>query len=170
MAGGVAPGGHADVSHLLRSRGLRATHARLLVMGAMRELDHPTIEALHRASEPEGVVLTTVYRTLETLERVGLVWAVHVPGIGRTYHLGTQHPHAHLLCGECGLLEDLAALPGSALAACGVPAEFAVDHVQLTVIGRCARCLDSPGGRTEGDLGLLAHELQEDDTSGHART
>ncbi len=110
-----------------------------------------------------------MYHTLEALERAGLVWAVHVPGVGRTYHLGTQDRHAHLLCRVCGRLEDLAGLSGAALADCGVPADFGVDHVQLTVIGRCAGCRRAQAGGSEGDLGLLAHELQEDHTSLRAR-
>jgi Fur family ferric uptake transcriptional regulator len=129
----------------LREHGLRATEARVRVMSAIRDLEHPTVEALHRATSPHGIVLTTVYRTLETLEAGGLVWAVHVPGTGRTYHLGTSHPHAHLLCRQCGRLDDLHALPGGALDACGVPGDFAVEHVQLTVIGRCASCRAAAG-------------------------
>jgi Fur family ferric uptake transcriptional regulator len=124
----------------LREHGLRATEARLLLLAAMADLEHPTVDALHRATASHGVALTTVYRTLDTLEAAGLVWAVHVPGLGRTYHLDSRHPHAHLLCRTCGRLDDLEALPADALQACGVPGAFAVDHVQLTVIGRCATC------------------------------
>ncbi len=132
----AAPSFRAD----LRARDLRATEARVLLLEAIRDLDHPTVDALHHATEPHGIALTTVYRTLETLERAGLIWAVHVPGTGRTYHLGSHHPHAHLLCERCGHLEDLRALPDDTLAACGVPADFAVRHVQLTVTGLCPSC------------------------------
>lgn len=129
----------------LREHALRVTSARLLVMAAIRDLEHPTVEALHHATAPAGIVLTTVYRTLETLERAGLVWAVHVPGTGRTYHLGSEHPHAHLLCRSCGRLDDLDAVPADALT--GVPGDFAVEHVQLTVIGLCPACrAQAPGG------------------------
>lgn len=111
-----------------------------MLLEAIEHLDHPTVEALHIATQAQGIALTTVYRTLETLERAGLVWAVHVPGTGRTYHLGSHRPHAHLLCSRCGRLTDLSGLPEEALAGCGVPTDFAVEHVQLTVIGRCASC------------------------------
>ncbi len=135
-----APAGGLDARAALRARGLRATEARVLLLDAIRDLDHPTVEALHLATRDRGIALTTVYRTLETLERAGLVWAVHVPGTGRTYHLGTHAPHAHLLCRECGRLEDLEPIPEDALADRGVPDDFEVEHVQLTVIGRCADC------------------------------
>lgn len=130
----------AEVRAELRARGLRATDARVLLIQAIREIDHPTVEALFHATESHGIALTTVYRTLETLERAHLVWAVDVPGTGRTYHLGSHRPHAHLLCSSCGRLEDLAGVPAETLAACGVPDTFTVRHVQLTVIGLCADC------------------------------
>lgn len=131
---GAPPGSATDA---LRARGLRATSARIRLLRAVETLDHPTVESLHGATAADGTALTTVYRTLEALERAGLVWAVHVPGAGRTYHLGSHHPHAHLLCRECGRLEDLDPLPAEMLAARGVPPDFTVEHVQLTVIGRC---------------------------------
>lgn len=132
--------GGPDPRAALRARGLRATEARVLLLDAIRDLDHPTVDALHSATRDHGIALTTVYRTLETLERAGLVWAVHVPGTGRTYHPGTHAPHAHLLCRECGRLEDLEPIPEDALADRGVPDDFEVEHVQLTVIGRCSTC------------------------------
>lgn len=128
----------------LRGSGLRVTDARVRLLEAVRDLDHPTVDALHARTAPAGIVLTTVYRTLETLEEAGLVWAVHVPGTGRTYHLGGRAPHAHLLCRVCGALDDLGPLPDDALADGGVPDGFRVEDVQLTVIGVCAACLDRP--------------------------
>lgn len=142
----------------LRAHGLRATRARLLVMAALDELEHPTVDALHRRTASDGVVLTTVYRTLETLEKAGLVWAVHVPGTGRTYHLGTHRPHAHLLCRGCGRLDDLPVLPGTVLVACGVPDDFSAEHVQLTVVGRCARCASSPPGPEQASASASASD------------
>ena len=142
---GMSRAGHTGsaaphTSEILRARGLRATRARLLIMSALREVEHPTVEALHQATAADGIALTTVYRTLESLEDAGLVWAVYVPGVGRTYHLGNQAPHAHLMCRVCGRLADLDAVPADASTAWGVPADFTVEHVQLTVIGRCRRC------------------------------
>ena len=97
-----------DPRALLRAHGLRATAPRLRLLGVMAERDHLTAEALHREMADDGVALTTVYRTLESLEQAGLVWATQVPDVGRTYHLGTHPPHAHLYCRVCGSLWDLA--------------------------------------------------------------
>ncbi|MCV2392982.1 transcriptional repressor [Actinotalea sp. M2MS4P-6] len=126
----------------LRSHGLRATAPRLRLLAAMGGRDHLTAEALHRLVDADGgdsIALTTVYRTLESLEQAGLVWATQVPGVGRSYHLGTHPPHAHLYCRVCGTITDLPGPTDDAWRA-GVPEGFEVEHVQLTVEGRCAEC------------------------------
>jgi len=128
-----------DPRALLRAHGLRATAPRLRLLGVMAERDHLTAEALHREMVDDGVALTTVYRTLESLEQAGLVWATQVPDVGRTYHLGTHPPHAHLYCRVCGSLWDLAG-PSAEVWAAQVPDGFDVEHVQVTVVGRCAAC------------------------------
>ena len=128
-----------DPRALLRAHGLRATAPRLRLLGVMAERDHLTAEALHREMADDGVALTTVYRTLESLEQAGLVWATQVPDVGRTYHLGTHPPHAHLYCRVCGSLWDLAG-PSAEVWAAQVPDGFDVEHVQVTVVGRCAAC------------------------------
>ena len=163
MPGGPATGHRHGHTHdltgapvaALRSHGLRATEPRLRVLAAMGGRDHLTAEALHRLVESDGgraIALTTVYRTLESLERAGLVWATHVPEVGRTYHQGDHPPHAHLRCRVCGELSDLPRADAG-LWAGPVPTGFVVEHVQVTVTGVCARCgpprrsADRPSGR-----------------------
>ena len=85
--GGHGPDGHPpggsgagpDPAGFLRAHGLRATGPRLRVLAALgscEPADHPTADALRRAVG-DGIALTTVYRTLETFEHAGLVWATH---------------------------------------------------------------------------------------------
>lgn len=127
---------------VLRSHGLRATEPRLRLLAALAAGDHLTAESLHRRLADDGIALTTVYRTLESLEQAGLVWATQVPDVGRTYHLGTHARHAHLYCRVCGTLTDV---PGEA-PAWTVPDGFEVDDVQVTILGRCATCRAAAGG------------------------
>ena len=117
------------------------TGPRLRLLAALAATDHLTAEGLHRATADDGIALTTVYRTLESLEQAGLVWATQVPGLGRTYHLGSQPPHAHLVCRVCGRLQDLEGLPDTVWRSQGVPGDFDVEHVLVTVVGRCAACV-----------------------------
>ncbi len=140
-ATGPAHAHPADHRELLHEHGLRATEPRLRVLAVLSESDHLTAEALHQLLEAAGdtVALTTVYRTLESLEKAGLVWATHVPEVGRTFHLGSHLPHGHLYCRVCGSLTDLAGSLGAAQEP-DVPDGFVVERIELTVVGRCASC------------------------------
>jgi Fur family ferric uptake transcriptional regulator len=53
-----------------------------------------------------GVSAATVYRTLERLERLGVLTHIHLEsGIG--YHRVDEAPHAHLTCTACGVQIEL---------------------------------------------------------------
>src|SRR4051794_38019017 len=93
----------------LRERGLRVTPQRLLIHGALRELDrHVTAEeVLVKVSERlPNASLPTVYSTLELFERLGMVRRVPAGG-GATLYDPRPEPHQHLACRRCGRVEDL---------------------------------------------------------------
>ena len=49
-----------------------------------------------------AVNLSTVYRTLEVLEELGLVRHAHLSDRAPTYHsVGSGHEHFHLVCRNC---------------------------------------------------------------------
>ena len=49
-----------------------------------------------------GVNITTVYRTLELLEELGLVTHTHLSHGSPTYHAAGEDQHVHLVCRSCG--------------------------------------------------------------------
>lgn len=85
--------------------------------------------------------LTTVYRTLEILVRLGYVQRVHCEDGCRSY-VTKARPHGHhLLCSYCGETReftdcDLEPLAGSLQAKTGYEIE---QHI-LQMIGRCPAC------------------------------
>jgi Fur family transcriptional regulator, ferric uptake regulator len=95
----------------LRDQGLPMTHQREAVASVMfGSSEHMSVEQLEAALRDRGerIGKATVYRTLEMLVRSGLV-AEHDFGEGfkRYEHLWGQQPsHGHLVCSECGRLEE----------------------------------------------------------------
>lgn len=127
----------------LRSRGGRVTRAREALIDALLEAEsHVTAEDLAesvQARRPE-VHRSTIYRTLDALERAGIVDHVHL-GHGRAvYHL-SDDPHQHLVCETCGhvvevpdkLFDDLA---GTLRKRYG----FTIRPNHFAVLGRCRAC------------------------------
>jgi len=131
----------------LRSQGYRLTPQRQLVLEAVEELGHSTPEDVlkHVQERASGVNASTVYRTLDVLERTGLVKHTHLGHGAATYHVATMPAHVHLVCRVCGGVQEVE--PSAVATLVSVLDEqrgFETDVNHLTVFGRCAVC------RTEG--------------------
>lgn len=131
------------VLEMIRAAGGRATTSRRMLLEVLFEdAGHRTAEALGnevRNHAPE-VHMSTVYRNLEELERIGVVTHAHIGHGAVTYQLASR-AHPHLICERCGvrihapdeLFQDLTR---SAKRSFG----FQVDLRHLAISGLCARC------------------------------
>lgn len=135
----------ADVRRRLRSRGLRWTPQRGALLEVLAGIDgHVTGAELverSRAIDPKTTP-STVYRTLDVLEDLGLVSHSHGLEGRQEFHVNPTANHGHLVCSGCGTGWELAADEVRALVD-GLRERrgfvVAVDH--LTVEGRCAACV-----------------------------
>ncbi len=107
-------------------------------MAAVSQLVHATPDQVAEAV-PE-VDLTTVYRTLEVLEQIGMLAHTHLGHGAPSYRLAGDD-HVHVVCHTCsavvnapaGLADELSA---RLLAERG----FVLDRSHFTVFGTCADC------------------------------
>ena len=99
----------ADWEHRLRDHGFRITPQRQLVLEAVEHLRHGTPEEIlvEVQRTATGVNLSTIYRTLEVLEDVGLVTHAHIGHGPPTYHAVDEHVHIHLVCDRCGAVQSV---------------------------------------------------------------
>lgn len=127
----------------LRARGLRLTPQRQLVLEAVVGLGHATpddiLEQVRRTAA--GVNISTIYRTLELLEELGLVTHTHLGHGAPSYHAADDADHLHLVCRECGGIEEmppdvLDAVVGRIATEHG----FAVDVGHFAIFGTCSGC------------------------------
>ena len=133
---------------MLRSRGLRLTAPRQLVLEAVYRLRHATPDQIHAevAGKAAGVNITTVYRTLELLEELELITHAHLSHGAPTYHAVDEHQHAHLVCRGCGSVTELPSpvldqLAGELLDSRG----FRLDIGHVALFGLCGECGTSKG-------------------------
>ncbi len=127
----------------LRQRGYRLTPQRQLVLEAVDALEHATpddilCEVRRTAS---GINISTVYRTLELLEELGLVSHAHLGHGAPTYHLADRHDHIHLVCRDCTTvieadLDVAADFTEKLRATFG----FETDLKHFAIFGRCRTC------------------------------
>jgi Fur family ferric uptake transcriptional regulator len=127
----------------LRARGYRLTPQRQLVLEAVSSLGHATpddiVTAVRRTAS--GVNISTVYRTLELLEELGLVTHTHLGHGPPTYHAATDDDHVHLVCRVCGkVTETSPGLVDGVVRELQATEGFRADVGHLAIFGTCAAC------------------------------
>jgi Fur family ferric uptake transcriptional regulator len=129
----------------MRERGLRWTPQRRAIIEVLAEArDHVTAADLVdrcRSLDPTTVP-STVYRTLDVLEELGLVRHGHGTDGREEFHVGPAvAQHAHLYCSVCGGRWELTDERADAvLAAFRAADDFEADLSHMTVVGRCGAC------------------------------
>ncbi len=137
-------------SQALRESGLRLTHQRLEVVREIARSEvHPDTETVYRRvrTRVPTISLDTVYRTLATLEGLGLVARVDAtPGPAR--YDANLHQHHHFVCVRCGLIRDVYHPPFDGLEAPDLAGELGkVESVRVQMRGLCKECQGSEGER-----------------------
>jgi len=133
----------SSLAEVLRKRGLRLTAQRQLVLEAVYGLGHATPDQVHAkvAETAAGVNITTVYRTLELLEELGLVTHAHLSHGAMTYHPVIGEQHVHLVCRNCHAIEEVPATMLNVLAAKIEETNgFLVDLGHVALFGLCTQC------------------------------
>jgi Fur family ferric uptake transcriptional regulator len=134
----------ATVRERLRERGLRWTPQRRTLIEVLSRTDgHVTgSELIDRCRDLDPTTIpSTVYRTLDVLEELGLVSHSHSADGREEFHVMPSDVHGHLHCIGCGETweidaEEAASLVGAVAAA----RRFRVDLSHLSIAGRCATC------------------------------
>lgn len=98
------------LSEALRTRGYRSTVQRDVILEAVESIDgHISIDELYQRvhSRFPQVNLSTIYRTMELLEEVGLVRHAHFHDGVTKWHRADEVVHQHLVCERCRSETDL---------------------------------------------------------------
>ncbi len=128
----------------LRARGLRWTPQRRVLIEVLSRSDgHVTGAELVercRALDP-GTIPSTVYRTLDVLEDLGLLRHSHAADGREEFHVLPEAVHGHLHCAVCGTTWEIPAEEAAALVSSLERRRgFAVDVTHLSISGQCATC------------------------------
>ena len=133
-----------DIAGRLSKQGYRLTPQRMMILSAIESSDdHISAEEIHTqiVEKYPNVNISTVYRTLDLLQKLGLVTATDLGGGRVRYHPVEKGHHHHLVCRDCGAVIDLdesllASLKDALLREHG----FIADLKHLAIMGRCVNC------------------------------
>jgi Fur family transcriptional regulator, ferric uptake regulator len=133
-----------SVGDRLRARGLRWTPQRRTVIEVLAGADgHVTgSELLERCRERQpSTIASTVYRTLDVLEEIGVVRHGHDANGREEFHVLPAHQHGHLHCVACGATHEIGLGQAEAIAGAFRDVDgFEVDIGHVTLVGRCGEC------------------------------
>jgi Fur family ferric uptake transcriptional regulator len=141
----------------MQSRGLRMTWQRRVLAELLDEasehLDAEKIYQFARHKDPR-IHRATVYRTLNTLKKLGLIDELdlmHYSGDRHFYEVRPSVFHIHLVCMKCGTVEE----PGGEFwedlkSRVQRETKFHAEAVRLEMGGVCVRCQSKRSTGTNG--------------------
>jgi Fur family ferric uptake transcriptional regulator len=136
-----------EVRERLHDRGLRWTPQRRLLVGVLAQTNgHITgAELVERCRErdPETTP-STVYRTLDVLEDIGLIQHAHGLDGREEFHVRPAREHGHMHCSVCGNAWEIGAADVTGLVKDFERTRgFTIDLGHLSVIGVCRDCREA---------------------------
>jgi Fur family ferric uptake transcriptional regulator len=131
----------------LRARGLRWTPQRATLLAVLADIDgHVTGSQLvdRCRAVVAGTTPSTVYRTLDVLEELGVICHSHGIDGREEFHVAPALNHGHLACRVCGESVDLTTGEAAPfLDRLRLDKGFQPDLDHLTVVGRCRKCSEA---------------------------
>ncbi len=127
--------------------GMRTTNQRALILEVIRRgqghLDADEVYRRARKKQPR-LSLSTVYRTLQTLKKLGLVEEVHFDEAHHHYEIKPSTEHHHLVCLECGqVIEFQYPLARLVKRNFTEAKDFEITGSELRMTGYCPTCRES---------------------------
>jgi len=128
----------------LKERNHRLTPQRLAVLKILAAgEEHPSIERIYEQIRPDFPMtsLATVYKTVTLFKEMDEVLELGFNNGGNRYDGSKPYPHPHLICTQCGAIEDL-----EVDALRGIPHQVAQDtgyrivSHRLDFFGICPKC------------------------------
>ena len=134
--------GHADQNAVLRTHHLRVTKPRQALLAFFAKQASPVLATQIESALP-SIDRATIYRTLDHFVTAGILKTVQLGGATR-YEQKDEHDHHHIVCTNCGYIEDvsLCAMTSLLPALQKAARRFATftDH-QFEIFGVCKSCI-----------------------------
>jgi Fur family ferric uptake transcriptional regulator len=143
VLGTSASPAETDAVERLRAAGLRVTDSRRAVVEALVERPHASADELFAivARSVPATSLQSVYNALGDFVDAGLARRIEPAGRPGLFELRVDDNHHHLVCSECGAVEDVDCVAGEA--PCLAPGDahgYTVRVAEVTFWGVCPAC------------------------------
>jgi len=130
-----------NFTDLLRAHSLKATPQRLEIANTLYKEGHASIEELYviLLQKFHSISLATIYKNINLMIENAFIQEVKIPNAKSVYEL-TKESHSHLVCKECGMVEDITLDLQSVCELAKHTSEFKIDKADLVFSGLCKKC------------------------------
>lgn len=126
-----------------RNRNYKITPQRLGIFKILEDnLDHPSAEDIFATIKKTypTISFTTVYKTLDILEKMGEVLKITIDDERKHYDPNTS-THHHIICLGCNKISDVDAESVNPVLPDGILQEFTPSRYHVSFYGTCKNCL-----------------------------
>ncbi|WP_294960957.1 Fur family transcriptional regulator [Sulfurimonas sp.] len=125
----------------LRRHNLKATPQRLAISNALHSYGHINIDTLYEMmlKKFSSISLATIYKNINLMLENSYVQEVKIPQNKSVYEL-TKSYHSHLVCTECGVVEDIKLNMIPLLSEVTTSTTFEISKTDLVLSGLCKKC------------------------------
>ncbi len=124
---------------------IKYTNQRIEILEFLREFDgHPTVDDVYEGVRKKlsRISKATVYNNLKFLAEKGLIKEVNIKGVSRFE--ANLTPHHHMICIECGVIEDYESeeLSEYAMNIAEEIEDFKIESADTNFYGICKKCME----------------------------
>ena len=130
-----------NFTNILRAHHLKATPQRLEIANTLYQRGHVNIEDLYETmlKKFNSISLATIYKNINLMIENAFIQEVKIPNAKSVYEL-TKEAHSHLVCDNCGHVEDLTLDLSAVTALASHKTDFQINKANLVFSGLCKKC------------------------------
>ncbi len=130
-----------NYTNVLREHNLKATPQRLAILEIICLNGHINIDKLYEDVKVkfESISQATIYKNISAMTKSMLLFEVKLPNEKSVYEI-VKDNHSHLLCKECGKVQDIDIDTKSIIDDISSKHTFIIEQSDLVLSGSCEKC------------------------------
>ena len=133
-----------NYTQLLKENSLKSTFQRINILDIIDKQGHSSVDEIYEKiiKLHPSISLATIYKNILLMVEKSVVVEVPIAGKKSKYELAKED-HIHLVCTECGLVEDKPCLANSSelLNKLSTNDNFKLKRREVNLYGVCKKCL-----------------------------
>ncbi|MFV7790494.1 Fur family transcriptional regulator [Aliarcobacter lanthieri] len=130
-----------NFANLLKEYDLKVTPQRVAIVEELYKNGHMNIDDLYKKllERFPSVSLATIYKNINSMVEKVFLSEVKIPNARTVYEL-VKAEHAHLVCSQCGFIEDIMLDTSDVIEQVSKISSFKVDYTNIVLNGICSNC------------------------------